>query len=133
MRLVVGLDVSLELTAVCVINRDGEVVWQGKVESEPRPLAERLRPWSAEIDIVGLEACPQANPLQRALVAAGFHAVCIETRHAQRFLSSRPVKTDRNDAYRIAQMDASKNPLLRCAGGPDRHLRQRSGFADEVV
>jgi hypothetical protein len=25
-------------------------------------------------------------------------AVCVETRHAQRFLSSRPVKTDKNDA-----------------------------------
>jgi transposase len=30
--------------------------------------------------------------------------VCIETRHAQRFLSSRPVKTDRNDARGIAEM-----------------------------
>ena len=30
--------------------------------------------------------------------------VCIEVRHAQRFLSSRPVKTDRNDARGIAEM-----------------------------
>jgi transposase len=30
--------------------------------------------------------------------------VCIETRHAQRFLSSRPVKTDKNDARGIAEM-----------------------------
>jgi transposase len=30
--------------------------------------------------------------------------MCIETRHAQRFLSSRPVKTDRNDARGIAEM-----------------------------
>ena len=30
--------------------------------------------------------------------------VCVETRHAQRFLSTRPVKTDRNDARGIAEM-----------------------------
>ena len=30
--------------------------------------------------------------------------MCIETRHAQRFLSSRPVKTDKNDARGIAEM-----------------------------
>jgi transposase len=30
--------------------------------------------------------------------------MCIETRHAQRFLSSRPVKTEGNDARSIAEM-----------------------------
>jgi transposase len=45
----------------------------------------------------------------RLLFAAGrgwasIPVVCIETRHAQRFLSTRPVKTDRNDARGIAEM-----------------------------
>jgi transposase len=35
---------------------------------------------------------------------AGVPVVCIETGHVQRFLSSRPVKTDRNDARGIAEM-----------------------------
>jgi len=34
----------------------------------------------------------------------GFDVRCIETRHAQCFLSTRPNKTDRNDAEGIAQM-----------------------------
>ncbi len=42
--------------------------------------------------------------LYRHLVAADFKAVCSETRHAQRFLSTRPVKTDKNDARGIAEM-----------------------------
>ena len=42
--------------------------------------------------------------LHRALREAGVPIVCIEARHAQRFLSSRPVKTDRNDAGGIAEM-----------------------------
>ena len=30
--------------------------------------------------------------------------MCVEVRHAQRFLSTRPVKTDRNDARGLAEM-----------------------------
>jgi transposase len=40
----------------------------------------------------------------RGLREAGIPAVCIEVRNAQRFLSTRPVKTDRNDARGIADM-----------------------------
>jgi len=55
--------------------------------------------------VVGLEACPLSEWLHRHLVAAGLNAVWVETRHAQRFLSTRrPVKTDRNDARGIAEM-----------------------------
>jgi hypothetical protein len=38
MRVFIGLDVSLAKTAVCVVDRDGAVQWQGKVSSEPGPL-----------------------------------------------------------------------------------------------
>lgn len=34
----------------------------------------------------------------------GYKTICIEVRHAHRFLSSRPNKTDRNDAHGIADM-----------------------------
>jgi transposase len=104
MRKVVGLDISLKKIAVCVLDRDGQLVWQGKVDAEPAPLAEKLGPWRDEIDLVGLEACPLSEWLHRRLVADGYNAVCVETRQAQRFLSTRPVKTDRNDARGIAEM-----------------------------
>ncbi|MGF6426556.1 IS110 family transposase [Bradyrhizobium elkanii] len=42
--------------------------------------------------------------LYGALVESGFQIVCIEARHVQRFLSSRPNKTDRSDAHGIAEM-----------------------------
>ena len=45
MRKVVGLDISLQKTAVCVLDHDGQIVWQGKVDSEPGPLIEKLRLW----------------------------------------------------------------------------------------
>jgi transposase len=104
MGVFIGLDVSLSKTAVCVVDRDGTVLWQGKVPSEPGPLIARLAEWSGTIDLAGIEACPLSEWLHRGLREAGIPVVCIETRHAQRFLSSRPVKTDRNDARGLAEM-----------------------------
>ena len=88
MRVFIGLDVSLAKTAICVVDRDGAVQWQGKVPSEPGALIKRLAEWSDIIELAGIEACPLSEWLHRGLREAGIPAVCIETRHAQRFLSS---------------------------------------------
>jgi transposase len=104
MALYVGLDVSLRMTSICVVEADGSTVWEGKAESEPVPLVKVLSPWRDKIALVGIEACPLSEWLYGALVESGFQMVCIETRHAQRFLSSRPNKTDRSDARGIAEM-----------------------------
>ena len=68
MQKVVGLDISLQKTAICVLDRDGQLVWQGKVDSEPGPLIEKLKTWQDEIDLVGLEACPLSEWLYANLV-----------------------------------------------------------------
>ena len=104
MTVFVRLDVSLRTVSICVVEADGTVVWEGKTTSEPLPLVERLAEWGDRIRLVGIEACPLSEWLYGALVESGFETVCIETRHAQRFLSSRPNKTDRSDARGIADM-----------------------------
>ena len=104
MDVFIGLDVSLSKTSVCVVDRDGVVLWQGKLASEPGPLIARLAEWSGTIALAGIEACPLSEWLHRGLCEAGIPVVCIEVRHAQRFLSTRPIKTDRNDARGIADM-----------------------------
>ena len=91
MGVFIGLDVSLNETAVCVVDRDGVVLRQGKVPSEPGPLVTRLAEWSSVIDLAGIEACPLSEWLHRGLREAGIPVMCIETRHAQRFLS-RPTR-----------------------------------------
>jgi len=96
MALFVGLDVSLKTTSICVVEADGSPVWEGKTESEPASLIRALTRWREVITLVGIEACPLSEWLYGALVESGFQTVCIETRHAQRFLSSRPNKTDRS-------------------------------------
>lgn len=104
MALYVGLDISLRMTSICVVDADGSSVWEGKAESEPVPLVKVLSLWRDKIALVGIEACPLSEWLYGALVESGFQVVCIETRHAQHFLSSRRNKTDRTDAHGIAEM-----------------------------
>src|SRR4051794_9219093 len=77
---------------------------KAKVSSEPGSLNARLAEWSGSIDLAGIETCPLSEWLHHGLREAGIPVVCIEVHHAQRFLSTRPVKTDRNDARGIAEM-----------------------------
>jgi transposase len=87
-----------------IVKADGSVVWEGKAPSEPASLIKALARRRKNIQLVGIEACPLSEWLHGALVDCGFTTVCIEARHAQRFLSSRPNKTDRSDARGIADM-----------------------------
>ena len=100
----VGLDISLNSVSICVIEADGTLVWQGKTLSEPAAVIQALSPYRERIKLVGLEACPLSEWHYGALEESGYPVVCIETRHTQRFLSSRPNKTDRSDARGIAEM-----------------------------
>jgi transposase len=85
MAMFVGLDVSLKTTLICIVEADGASVWEGKVESEPTSLVKALARRREQITLVGIEACPLSEWLYGALVESGFQAVCIETRHAQRY------------------------------------------------
>jgi transposase len=104
MALFVGLDVSLRTISICIVEADGTLVWEGKSLSEPPALIKALAPYRRKIKLVGIEACPLAEWLYGALTECRFNTVCIEVRHAHRFLSSRPNKTDCNDAHGIADM-----------------------------
>ena len=84
---------------MCVLDRDGQLVWQGKIDGEPGPLIEKLRTWQDGTDLVGQGACLLSEWLHANLIEA-----CVEVRHAQRFLSTQPFKTDRNDARGLAEM-----------------------------
>ena len=100
----VGLDVSVKETAICIVDPHGKVVHRATVESHPEAISRHLIDLGHSYARVGLEAGPLSPWLYAGLVEAGLPAICVETRHAQRFLSTRPVKTDKNDARGIAEM-----------------------------
>ena len=99
-----GLDVSLELTSVCIVDVRGGIVREAKVASEPEMLIRFLSEQDLEIVRVGLEAGPLSQWLHAGLIAAGFESVLLETRHVKAALSAMTVKTDRRDARGIAQL-----------------------------
>jgi transposase len=99
-----AIDVSLELSSVCVVDGTGRIVREGKVASEPDALVRYLRESGLVLTRVGLEAGPMSQWLHAGLTEAGFEVVLLETRHVKAALRARTIKTDRNDARGMAQM-----------------------------
>jgi transposase len=118
-----GIDVSLELSSVCVVDASGKIVREAKVASEPEALVRFFRHLEVRVTRIGLEAGPLSQWLHAGLSAAGFEAVLLETRHVKAALSAMVVKTDRKDARGIAQ-------LLRM--GWYRPVHRKSADAQEV-
>ena len=99
-----GIDVSLELLSVCIVDAKGKIVKEAKVGSDPDTLVAFLRGLDLAIERIGLEAGPLSQWLHAGLTSAGFEAVLLETRHVKAALSAMTVKTDRKDARGIAQL-----------------------------
>ena len=99
-----GLDVSLEATNICIVNGDGDVVREAKLQTDPDAIELFLAEWGMQLKRVGLEAFSFSAWLFTALEEKGLPAICIETRHAKAAMNAMLNKTDRNDARGIAQM-----------------------------
>lgn len=99
-----GLDVSLEETAVCVVDATGIVVKEAKVASSPEALIGFFERLGLVMGRIGLEACSQTAWLHERMSSAGLSVVCMETRQAKAAMGAMPVKTDRNDARALAQI-----------------------------
>ena len=101
----VGLDVSLQETAVCVIDQSGVVASEWKVPTEPDDIITLLTSIGGDYERIGVEAGPLSQWLAPRIAAAGFPVVCVETRHMSALLKAQHNnKTDRNDARGIAKM-----------------------------
>lgn len=99
-----GIDVSLEYSSVCVVDGSGKIVRETKVSSEPAALMGWLRSLGFGLERIGLEAGPLSQWLYMAMKQAGLAVELLETRHVRDAFKAMPVKSDRNDARRIAQL-----------------------------
>jgi transposase len=104
MELYAALDVALKKTALCIVDRDGAVVLETNVASDPDAIADRLGPFQVDLVRLGLEAGALSEWLVRGLQRRGFEAVLMEMRHVLAALSARVAKTDRNDARGMADL-----------------------------
>jgi transposase len=99
-----GIDVSLELSSVCVVDAAGRIVREAKVASEPEALIAWFKDLGLGLARIGLEAGPLSQWLYAALREAGLAVELLETRHVRDAFKAMPVKTDRKDARGIAQL-----------------------------
>lgn len=104
MKLFVGLDVSLEKTAICVINAHGKIVREAQAASEPEALARWIGDLDGTIAVIGLEAGPLSQWPHGGMTEAGLSGVLMETRQVKGALGAMPIKTDRRDAKGIARL-----------------------------
>ncbi len=92
-----GLDVSVKVTCVCIVDDTGKIVREVKVASEPEALLAVLKTPAYHFTRIGLEAGPLSQWLFSALAEAELPVVCVETRHMRAVLKAQINKTDRND------------------------------------
>src|SRR3569832_1210589 len=99
-----GIDVSLEASAVCVVDGAGNIVREAKVESDPAALFAWFGSLGLTLERIGLEAGPLSQWLYAVLREAGFAGELLETRHVRDAFKAMLVKSDRNDARGSAQL-----------------------------
>ncbi|RUM95438.1 IS110 family transposase [Pseudaminobacter arsenicus] len=104
MKYFAGLDVSLNETAICVVDEEGIILKEGSVPSEPDAIMTWIRRLDVVISRAGLEIGGLSRWLYGELRAAGLHAFCIDPRKLRGITKTMPVKSDRNDARAIAQV-----------------------------
>jgi transposase len=99
-----GIDVSLEYSAVCVVDGNGKILREAKVASEPEALIAWFGGLGVTLERIGLEAGPLSQWLYAALRDAGLAIELLETRHVRDAFKAMSAKSDRNDARGIAQL-----------------------------
>jgi transposase len=104
MKQYVRLDVSQKETAVCVVDQEGKVLFEGKAPSNPGALAQVIAKRAPDAERIGLETGAMASWLWHELKRIDLPVVCIDARHAHATLSVRMNKSDPNDARGLAEL-----------------------------
>ena len=100
----VGLDVSLKLTAICIVDGTGKIVREGMVASNPEAIAAFIKSHARHVVRIGLEAGATSTWLWTELNNMGLPVICIDARHAKAALKMQINKSDRKDAVGIARI-----------------------------
>lgn len=99
-----GLDVSVDETAICVVDDKGNVLLERSVTTDPETIAEALARYAGRLRRVGHEAGSLSPWLHAGLLELGVPAICLETRHVRAAMAAQRNKTDAKDALGIAHI-----------------------------
>src|SRR6266436_2096108 len=91
----VGLDVSLKLTAICIVDRTGKIEREGVVASDPETIAAFVKSHAPHVARVGLETGATSTWLWTELSKLGLPVICIDARHAKAALNDHALSRTR--------------------------------------
>ena len=99
-----GLDVSMEETHICVVDREGTIIHEATSGTSPDEITSALGN-APDCKRVVFETGRMAPMLYHGLIKLGVPVVCVESRQAYQALKSlKANKTDRNDAQGLAHL-----------------------------
>lgn len=106
MEVYIGMDISLQLTHLCVVDSEGNPVQEGVAGSDVAALNTWLRKHGGAwfIKRIVFETGQLSTHIYHGMKADGFPVICIDARHAHGTLKAQRVKTDKNDARGLAQI-----------------------------
>jgi transposase len=116
MKYYAGLDVSMKETFICILNEDGQKIYESKSPTDPQLIYAELAKGGVELEKVGLETGSLSHYLTKGLQDLGCKAICIDARKMAAILSVTVNKTDKNDARGIAD-------AMRCNHYKEAHVR----------
>src|ERR1700741_980669 len=122
----VGLDVSLKLTAICIVDRTGKIQREGVVASNPETIAAFIKSHAPHVARVGLETGATSTWLWTELNKLGLPVICIDARHAKAALKMQINKSDRNDAVGIAR-------IMQCGWYKEVRVKDLNGHAVKAL
>lgn len=102
MRYFTGLDVSLNTTAICIMDETGKIVREVTTETDPQMITEAILATGLPVERVALECCGISHWLTRELSNLNLPVICIDSRKMSAAISINANKTDKNDAREIA-------------------------------
>lgn len=104
MKYYVGWDVSMDETAICIVDCDSYIAQEGRAASDPDSIKRFLLGTGLTFARIGLEACPLAQRLYEGVRAAGLPTACIGVRHAGTDIEAR-----RQDGSNVAQRSSQRS------------------------
>jgi transposase len=90
-----GISVSLETSSICIVDAQGAICRDFKVESESEAMAAAVMGAGFTFSRIGLEAGPLSQWLHAGLTKVRLLVVLLETRQLRATTKAVPVKTDR--------------------------------------
>ncbi len=104
MKRYVGIDVSQEQSALCVVDDAGSIIFEGICPTDPDNILQTIAAHAGDVEKIVHESGPFSIWLTRELTKRGAPVVCIDARAAHKVLSARMNKSDKSDAVGLAQL-----------------------------